>query len=256
MTIKIMTYNIRRLGDEEISINQWKFRSKYLIDVIKKNGPDILCVQEDSLPQIKEIKNNLINSDSFGFYNEEENSNVSGEANTIFFNIEKLKLLEKRFFWLTDTPNEKSKLEKQSLHHRTVTYVLLKDSNDKEVSIFNTHFDHLSEEVQEKEAIFLLKLISEINPKNYIICGDFNGDIGSQQIELLKKEFKLANKNTKKKTTVVGWSESRSSKRCVDFIFSNFPVRTVKIDDSTYLAQDNKERTPSDHSPVLCELEM
>lgn len=251
-----MTYNIRRLGEEKIYANQWKFRGKYLIDIIQKNRPDILCTQEDNFFQIEEIKNSMNNLDSFSFYNEKINSNISGEANTIFFDAEKFKLLNKRFFWLTGTPNKRSKLKKQSLYYRTVTYVLLRDSANKEISIFNTHFDHISEDVQEREAMSLIKLINEINPKNYIICGDFNGEASSRQMILLEKEFNLVNKDILNQAKVVGWSNSRFSGKCVDFIFSNFSAKTVLIDDSKYLAQDGKEKTPSDHLPVLCELEI
>lgn len=251
-----MTYNIRKLGEEKIDANQWKFRSKFLIDIIRRSRPDILCIQEDCLSQIEEIRENLKNSDSFGFYNEEINSGISGEANTIFFNVKKFQLLGKGYFWLSDTPDRKSKVKNQSLHYRTVTYVLLKDKYNKKISIFNTHFDHISNEVQEKEAKFLVKLINRARPENYVICGDFNGDINSRQIKILEEKFNLINRDTSDQITVIDWSEAHPPRKCLDFIFSNFLKKMAKADDSTYLARDGKRRTPSDHLPVLCELEM
>lgn len=250
-----MTYNIRRAGEEKASANQWKFRHKFLISVIKKNKPDILCIQEDSPVQIEEIKKSLEGMDLFGFYNEEMNSGISGEANTIFFNMNKFKLLKKRIFWLTDTPDKKSKFEGQSTHYRTATCIMLKNET-KEVSIFNTHFDHISEIIQEKEAVSLARLINGIKPKNYIICGDFNGDIDSRQIRILKESFNLITEDVANRITVIDWSEAHPPRKCLDFIFSNFLKRAIKIDGSKYLALDNKKRTPSDHLPVLCELEI
>lgn len=250
-----MTYNIRRPDEEKIESNQWKFRKTYLIELIKKHKPDILCIQEDHSSQINDIKKNFENFAAFGFYNEDIKSNIFGEANSILFNLNKFRLLEKKHFWLTYTPNTRSKFKEQSINYRTVTYVKLK-INNKEIFVFNTHFDHLSYKIQKKEAESLVKIINKINPINYLICGDFNGDITSPQVKIMKDNFSLINIDVSNQKTVMDWSEIHPPRKCIDFIFSNLLKKNVKIDNSMYLAYNGEKRTPSDHLPIVCKLEI
>ena len=44
-TVNVMSYNIR-LDTEADGINQWKNRTKKVYELIKKNNPDLLGVQE------------------------------------------------------------------------------------------------------------------------------------------------------------------------------------------------------------------
>jgi len=196
-----------------------------------------------------------MNFDSFGYYNEKPDSGISGEANTIFFDRDKFELLDKRNFYLTDTPDTESKLEGQSSHYRTVTHARLKH-REEIISVFNTHFDHLSDDVRERESAALVGIIASIKPEHYILCGDFNGDIESRQMRILKDNFNLVSEYIADRITVIDWSESHPPRKCLDFIFSNLAKKTARVDDSTYLSSDGERRTPSDHLPIVCELEI
>lgn len=255
MVIKIMTYNIRRAGEEKVPANLWESRRDFVIGLIEKNRPDILCVQEDGPAQIAEIKERFGNFDSFGYYNEKLDSGIFGEANTIFFDRGKFELLDKKNFYLTDTPDKESKLEGQSRHNRTVSYARLKHGGEA-ISVFNTHFDHLSDVIQEKEAAVLVGIIGSIKPEHYIICGDFNGDSESRQMKILGDNFNLASGDVADRVTIIDWSESHPPRKCLDFIFSDLAKKTALADDFTYLAADGERRAPSDHLPIVCELEV
>ncbi|MFA5926595.1 MAG: endonuclease/exonuclease/phosphatase family protein [Patescibacteria group bacterium] len=254
MKIKVISYNIRRLGEEGEEANRWENRKQPLAELIGKYNPDLLCVQEDHPEQVKYLKSQFPGLEVWGFYNEDLNADIAGEANSIFYNTEKFSVIEKGYYYLTETPSRASKLPGQSRHHRTVTYLKLLFDGKTEISIFNTHFDHLSQEVATREAEALSNIIAKLSPKNYIITGDFNGDINSPQLTLLREHFTLIDGNCLDAKTVFDWSEVHPPRKCIDFIFSNLSGGNLEVDDSKYLSSDNIERTPSDHLPVICEL--
>ncbi len=249
-----MTYNIRRLGDEKDQLNLWKHRKSFLISIIKKHNPDILCIQEDHPLQTKTINKELEGYDYYGFYNEDMNKDIYGEANTIFLK-NKFELIKKGYFWLTSTPNKRSRLDGQSIYHRTVTFIELKINNEP-ILVFNTHFDHLSKDIQLKESEVLSSIIKKMNPINYIICGDFNGEGSSSQIKKLKENFSIINENLSKEKSVMDWSEIHPPRNCIDFIFSNLKSKEILMDKSKYQDNNRKKRTASDHFPIICRLEI
>ena len=255
MKLKVMTYNIRTLLKEKDKFNSWGFRKQRVLDVIKNYGPDILCVQEDQPEQTKYLRGGLAGYSNYGFFTENKNSGVPGERNTIFFRKSKFKLLQRGHFWLTNTPNKKSRLTGQAPHHRILIFVKLV-MGCKPIYLFNTHFEHRSQTVQLKQAEILSSLIKQLNPENYIICGDFNGTKNSEHIKLLEKRFYLVNDKFSHEKVIADWSERHPPRECIDFIFSNLNKINLFVDNTKYVGRDRKERTPSDHSAIIAELEL
>jgi endonuclease/exonuclease/phosphatase family metal-dependent hydrolase len=54
-TLKVTTYNIRYDNPAD-GVNQWSNRKTTLIDLIKTNDADILCIQEGLVNQITDLQ--------------------------------------------------------------------------------------------------------------------------------------------------------------------------------------------------------
>lgn len=249
MNLKLMDYNIRRNGREKDPANLWVYRKNALVSLIKKHGPDILCVQEDKPDQTEFISQALEDYGRYGQYTE-ESVDVSGESNTIFYR-KNLGLLANKHFWLAKNPSQKGKLEGQGDYFRLVTCVKL-GIEGKQLSVFNTHFDYKSPAVIYGQAKILAGIVK--NPESYLICGDFNCDITTSPMRFLSERYILANPESGAKTWV-DWSDEMHS-NCIDFIFSNLKKSIVSIDKETYTGIDGKQRTPSDHYPLIAEFEI
>jgi endonuclease/exonuclease/phosphatase family metal-dependent hydrolase len=244
MEIKVMTYNIRRLGEEPDEGNLWKNRKQHVIDLIAKHDPDLLCIQEDHPDQVADLSASL-GYKTVGSYNEALDSGISGEALSILFKPQ-YRLIESRLYYLTPTPETRSRLEGQSKYSRNVNYARIAFGS-LEVDVYNTHFDHLSEAIREKEAMALMSIARIDGP--YIICGDFNGDENSRHVSYLKERLNLINSGVSEKT-VIDWSGTHPPRECIDFIFSSLPRDRFFSDKTEILG-----RTPSDHLPIIAILE-
>ena len=98
--VKLMTYNIR-LDTKEDGINQWNYRKKGLIALIKKLNPDILGIQEGLPNQISYLSKQL---DGYSLIGEGREGENNGEYCAIYYKNKKFKLEKGETFWLSETP--------------------------------------------------------------------------------------------------------------------------------------------------------
>ena len=105
--LKVMTYNIR-LSLESDKENSWDNRKAEAIQLMDYYHPDFFGVQEAVPQQMVDIKSGLRNYDFVGV-GRDDGAN-KGEYSAIFYDAEKLKVLESGTFWLSETPQKESVL--------------------------------------------------------------------------------------------------------------------------------------------------
>ena len=246
--INIMTYNIR-LDTEGDGINIWDNRKEGIVSLIKEERVDILGIQEGLPSQIEYLSKHL---DGYSMIGEGRDGGNNGEYSAIYYN-NKMKLIETETFWLSETPEIPS-IGWDAAIKRITTLGLFKMINsDKELLVYNSHFDHIGKIAREKSVGVILNHIKENDYQNraLIVMGDFNAKPDDLPIELLSEELDDSFKILPIENpigTFNGFDLDSKLLDRIDYIFT----KNIKI--TNYKHLDKKLSSglwPSDHLPIL-----
>ncbi|RDY60222.1 endonuclease/exonuclease/phosphatase [Flagellimonas nanhaiensis] len=257
-SISVLSYNIRydNPGD---GLNSWEHRKEFLISQLKFYGPDVFGTQEGLIHQLKDVDAGLEQYRYFGIGR--DHGDERGEFTAIFYNQNKLELLEESTFWLSKTPEKPSKYWDAALP-RICTYGHFKAKDGPtEFLLFNTHFDHVGEIAREESAKLILKKIKELNPNKLpvVLMGDFNLESNSKGIQLIMEQMAdtqiAAGSNAHgPQGTFNGFDFTKPVTRRIDYIFTS--TVNIEIIKSGILSDSFDCRYPSDHLPVYAELKL
>ncbi|MBE8725435.1 endonuclease/exonuclease/phosphatase family protein [Flavobacterium hungaricum] len=255
--LKIMTYNIRLdvVSDGE---NAWPNRKDYFTSQIQFYSPDIFGVQEATPNQVIDIASALSDYSKFGLGREEGGL---GEACTIYYKKERFKILDSNTFWLSETPNVVSR-GWDAACNRVCTYGLFKDlKTKKSFYVFNIHLDHMGEVARIKGVQLVLSKIKELNAANYpvFLMGDFNSEPETKQIVEIKKVMNDTKDVSKEKPfgpsgTFNDFKHNEPVTLLLDYIFIS-KNSGLKIQKHAVLSDSKDLKYPSDHLPVLIEVD-
>ncbi|MBF4484732.1 MULTISPECIES: endonuclease/exonuclease/phosphatase family protein [unclassified Flavobacterium] len=255
--LKIMTYNIR-LDVASDGENAWPNRKDYFTSQIQFYNPDVFGVQEATPNQVTDIALALPNYNKFGVGREEGGT---GEACTIYYKKDRFKVEQSNTFWLSETPNVVSR-GWDAACNRVCTYGLFKDLKTKKTFwVFNLHLDHMGEEARVKGVQLALKKISELNTKKYpaFLMGDFNSEPDTKQIAEIKKVMDDTKDVSKEKPfgpsgTFNDFKHNEPVTLLLDYIFVS-KNSGLKIQKHAVLSDSKDLKYPSDHLPVLIEID-
>jgi endonuclease/exonuclease/phosphatase family metal-dependent hydrolase len=255
--LKIMTYNIR-LDVASDGENAWPNRKDYFTSSIQFYSPDVFGVQEATPNQVTDIALALPNYNKFGVGREEGGI---GEACTIYYKKDRFKVEQSNTFWLSETPNVVSR-GWDAACNRVCTYGLFKDLKTKKTFwVFNLHLDHMGEEARVKGVELVLKKISELNTKKYpaFLMGDFNSEPDTKQIAEIKKVMDDTKDVSKEKPfgpsgTFNDFKHNEPVTLLLDYIFVS-KNSGLKIQKHAVLSDSKDLKYPSDHLPVLIEID-
>lgn len=255
--LKIMTYNIR-LDVASDGENAWPNRKDYFTSQIQFYSPDIFGVQEATPNQVTAIASALPNYDRFGIGREEGGT---GEACTIYYKKGRFQLLQSNTFWLSETP-EKVSRGWDAACNRVCTYGLFKDLKTKKVFwVFNLHLDHMGEVARVKGVELVLSKIVALNTKKYpaFLMGDFNSEPDTKQIAEVKKVMDDTKDVSIEKPfgpsgTFNDFEHDKPVTLLIDYIFIS-KNSGLKIQKHAVLSDSKDLRYPSDHLPVLIEID-
>jgi endonuclease/exonuclease/phosphatase family metal-dependent hydrolase len=268
-SLRVMTFNIRydNPADGE---NGWKHRKDWLAEIVNREHPDIVGMQEVLAGQFKDLKERLHGMKAFGVGRDD--GKQSGEFVPIFYREERYHALEHGTFWLSKTPDKPGSKDWDAAITRTVSWLKLKDTRSGDVFFaVNTHFDHKGKEAREKSAALVVeRLRTEFAGHPVILTGDFNTRPDSPPYEILvgKTEIKTmagekhkdlifrdsflhsAARPTGPESTFNGFKEIAPHVR-IDFIFVTPTIDVLKI---KTLDDQKNGRFPSDHLPVVADV--
>ena len=253
--LKVMTFNIR-LSLESDKENSWVKRKDDALKLMNYYHPDVMGVQEAVPQQMADIKTFLKNYDFVGVARDDGAN--KGEYSAIFYNTEKLQVLQSGTFWLSETPEKPSK-GWDAAYNRICTYALIKTKKGgKKFWAFNVHFDHVGNVARENSAKLILEKIKTLNTGNFpvVLTGDFNLTDKTEPVKIISKTMADSFYNCRKPHygptgTFTGFDVNTVPKDRIDYIFTKGlscqSIRTIN---------DRRENLlyPSDHVPVLAEL--
>lgn len=253
--IRFASWNIRWQSDGDVENgNAWKKRFEPIANVIRFYDFDIVAVQEGS-PSKRDDLAPLLKDYTFI-----ETDSV--EHNPILVKKDLFKVLDKGRFYLSETPDIRSK-SWDSKHYRHCTWAKLqKDSTL--FFVFNTHFDYHGKTARTEGAkVIYQRLPNMAGHTPYILAGDFNSIEGSNPYDILTSIAGIHDaKNAAEFIHIVKKSynyfdPAKYSKWDFDHIFVGPGISVFRygVLNETYYDGETY-RYPSDHSPILTVFEI
>jgi endonuclease/exonuclease/phosphatase family metal-dependent hydrolase len=199
--------------------------------------------------QVGFLKDNLTDYDFVGVGRDDGIS--KGEFAGIFYLRERFEILDTGNFWLSETPDIPSK-GWDAKNIRIVTWARLYErKHNKEIYVFNTHFDPKGKTAQEKSSQLLVQKAQEIAADDapIFLTGDFNMLIGNPRLRPIIKEYYSAQRFAERSDSnnsynVFGkWTLSKN----IDFIF----YKNAKALSYNTVVEDYGVRYISDHYPIV-----
>ena len=251
--IKYMSYNIR-YGTANDGDNAWDIRKPATKEMIEREQPDILGLQEALISQLQYIDNNFPNYSRVGVGRDD--GKEEGEFMAVYYRNDKFKLLDNGVFWLSETPDSCS-MGWDAACKRIVTWAKLKDIESKRVFYaFNTHLDHVGEVAREQSILLIVNRIDKIVKKDkapIFLSGDFNSNVSSPIFDPLKAEMKDSRAilpESEWETTYNNFGNGGDS--MIDYIF----YKNAEVLEFRTLNGDYGKPYISDHYPVMATFKM
>lgn len=255
-SLQVATYNIRFDNPNDHG-NLWKDRSVHLINQIKFHQMDIIGTQEGLFHQLEEMKENL----GFPYIGVgRDKGKTEGEFSAVFFNPDKLELLEEGTFWLSETPDSPSKGWDAALNRVCTWGKFRTKKGKKQFYVFNIHYDHIGQKAREESSKLVLEKIKAINKKGLplIFMGDFNVTPDNPAYLTVLENSSMKDSRLISKTPSIGnqgtfnaYNWEKLPEGIIDHIFVSPQIRVIR---HGILTDNYGMKYPSDHFPVMAEI--
>lgn len=248
MELKLISFNIR-YGDDPDG-NSIVERAPRLAEITKRYDADIIGFQEFTVPWEEQIEKFYPEYEMFLKYR----SVKELEAAPILWKKGKFELLDKGYFWLSDTPEVESRGWDELYNcWRMCEYVILKHiESGKVFTHMNTHYG-FGDKGQVDSSKLIYEYAGKISQNPTFITGDFNMRPTSLGYAEMVKHFTDVNAVTvnDRRTTYHGYGKVDNEH--IDYCFINDQIKpkSLKIIDETI---DGKY--PTDHYGLFVELEI
>jgi endonuclease/exonuclease/phosphatase family metal-dependent hydrolase len=180
-----MTFNIR-FNNAADGRNAWPKRRDDVAELILRQKPDLLGLQEALAGQIGELKERI--GDEHDWYGVgRDDGKEQGEFAPIFYRRARFEVLGKGTFWLSETPEKVGSKGWDAALPRVATWLKLKDkAADRELLFANVHFDHRGQQARLESARLLRRKLAEVaGDAPIVLLGDFNATPDSRPYEAL-----------------------------------------------------------------------
>lgn len=260
---KVMSFNIRWGGAADPP-SVWGDRRELVLDTIQAYDPDILCVQEAILRQVKYLRDEMGGFVFFGAGR--DNGKLAGEMCAIFYRSERFRRIGGGHFWLSEETDDPGSYGWDAACPRMVSWLRLRDKTDGSVLfVANTHWDHRGKKARLNSAKLMrgyLPGLAEGAP--IVILGDFNCDEDSEPYKVLipgeqddifplMDAYRVIHPTRDvNEATYHGFRGEREGSR-IDWILHGLSLQTLAVEiDTTHKGL----KYPSDHYPVTATLRL
>ncbi len=251
--ITVVSANVRCYTEGDKGKRNWFYRAPFTVQTLINSNADIIGLQEAMHIHYDCIKEALGGYGSFIEYREEcENP----EGCPIFYNLSKFELLDKGSFWLSETPDRIS-ISWGAACYRICSYAILRQKSDgKELAVFNTHLDHVSEEARVKGIRLILKKLEEFGGMPCIIMGDLNdfeNSVTYKSATELFDDAKYKTDDSDSGATYHEWGELPDYENIDYFLISKSGIEVLqyRVIRTTYDGV-----YPSDHYPIMIKIKI
>ena len=252
-SLSIVSYNIR-YANEGDAPNTWNARKDKVFSLIREAKPDVFGLQEALFSQVTDVEKAFPTFARIGVGRDDGKN--AGEFSPLFYNTSRFQLLASGTFWLSQTPAVAGSRGWDAACNRVVTWLKLSDkTNNKDILVFCTHFDHMGEVARRNSASLLLHAVDSLSGTNpAVVIGDFNATPDSEPYKIITSgNGKLIDARTKAKSsdgplyTYTGFKVGEIKGEQIDYVFLK-GITEVK---SIFVNEHNSGGYyPSDHLPV------
>ncbi|HET9175020.1 MAG TPA: endonuclease/exonuclease/phosphatase family protein [Pseudolabrys sp.] len=259
--MRFLSYNLRNACiREEAASSNWAYRRDAAVDLITKENPDVLALQEDSSEQLDDIRNALKESHNVcfdqAFYDADKAYNAIVVRKT-------LKVADAGAFWICGNGQTQSKID-GSICFRHATFVRLQKAHASLLAV-NGHLDHTEDaavkQAEMKTFIDLLSGIAGVPPTKTIVMGDFN-NVPKMEPHFLLEKFGMrdaAQLQGSEDGTFSCWTRGSPSDR-IDYIWLSDDLKssleTYRVVLGAYPRQGGGFCYASDHAAVLAQFDI
>lgn len=247
--MKTMSFNVLCGGPTN---RRWTKRKPYVRDIIKKYSPDTFGLQEAHFRWMNYLCRELPEYDYVGVGR--ENGKRLGEFSPVFYKKDKFEVLDTGNFWLSETPEKPGK-GWDAACIRICSYAVLQDKQTgAKIAHFNTHLDHVGPVAQSEGAKIIAERADTYKGMPTIVTGDFNVTPDSGAYKTITAagfaDARYSTDNTDDKGTFHHFG------RCNDIIDFIFTKNGVKVNSFQTITDLIDGEYPSDHYPVMAEIDV
>ena len=268
--IRVMSFNVRGSFRDQGTPNAWPERAALNVETIRRNVPDVIGFQELQSGNLKAYREGLPRYDHVP--GPEYGNEARPSFNAIFFDGERLRLLDAGGFWLSEAPERYS----ASWGSRVVRSANWAYFGFFETGLsllhLNTHLDHVSSAARREGSSLILRKVAELSDHYgedmpVVVTGDFNCRPGTPTYRNFMEDgfvdtyLVAGNEEGTDAHTFHGFRGSRYKDarpglgpRRIDWILLKDPGQRLRAGRHSIVRDHDGERYPSDHYPVLTEL--
>lgn len=257
--LNVATYNIFYYTPAEHE-NSWEMRKDHVANIILFHNIVLWGSQEGKHNQLKDLTE-MLSHEYIGAARDD--GDTEGEHSAILYNPDVFRVLDNDTFWLSKTPDRPS-MDWGVNYHRICTWGKFEHiGTGKQFYVYNAHFDHQSQEARENSSRMVLEHIDENTEPDtpVIFMGDLNATPGNTAYEKVLEHGRLYDAYNISELmphgptgTFNGFNFTSPPNRRIDHVFlsSHFSVNRYGVLTDSY----DGLKYPSDHFPVLVEIEM
>lgn len=253
--LRVMTFNVRYPSPQG-GVQAWPERRGVMVKVIRDEHPDILGTQELFTLQGDYLADHLKHYKWFGLGRNGNNKDVNdNERMGVFYNTERLRVINRGNFWLSETPNVPGSISWNQPMPRMVTWAEFQDkATGQRFYYFNTHLPYRTkdEDLRERDAHIIVRHIARMHGwLPVIVTGDFNSTpdkpTHAVMTKVLKDAWLSAPVHHGPAHTFHNFTGHPTER--IDYIY----YRDLKVKDVRTVTTHRGKIYPSDHFPVVAD---
>lgn len=252
--MKFISFNIRYVNDID-GHNCWQNRRDLIVQFIQSQKPIAFGVQEAWDEQMVYLDQNLPEYHWVGVGRED--GKRQGEYCGIFYDPNRLKLLESQTRWLSETPEIPGSVSWDSCLCRIMSQALFQQiATGKKFLFMDTHFDHEGHVARQESAKRINQWVKVFKDMPVIVCGDFNCEPDSPEYHelaagtIVQDARTIAEETFGSNTTFHGFHDEFDIQ--IDYFFVNQHVHVLQH--ATYAVEPADGVYLSDHHPIGVEV--
>jgi len=269
-SFRAATYNVRQFNaGDDAKGNGWERRLPVIASLIRYHDFDIFGAQEVFHSQLEDLLGAL---PGYGYTGVGRDDGAeAGEYSVVFYKRDRFELLDSGHFWLAEDSTRPNK-GWDAKYVRICCWGRFLDRETQErFWFFTLHTDHKGEQSQVESCRLVLdKIRTMCRGERAVLTGDFNVGETSESYAVLRDSgllsdtYDLAEIKYAWTGTENGFDPDRKTFRHIDYLFvtPGFRVLRYGILTDTYRTEEPEDsakpfraRTPSDHFPVLVEMD-
>ena len=175
--LQVMSYNIRRRLPHvnPLSPDRWSRRQPLMKRILRAEHPSLIGVQEALQDQARFVRKAL--GDRYALIGHGREANRGGEGCPIFYDRDRLEVLDWEQTALSDTPSVSGSTTWGNRTPRIVVNATFRDlATGIRFQAVNTHFDNVSRIARERSATLVQGMVAA-SGLPAVVTGDFNTDV-------------------------------------------------------------------------------